>query len=132
MSLTAREFSDKTYMVLPFWVALGSAGLLTQRYIYHEFKSHIRDEGQSLPSGNVVSQNGGIVVFSFMVARIFGSAALVCLSLPQAFEAAIRTRHWGDVHNLDALFVYGSLFVVNVSPRLLLLNATALQLNTLT
>jgi hypothetical protein len=116
-------------MAVPFWVALGSVVLLAQRYIYHEFKSRRYDEGQTLPSGNVVSQNGGIVVFSFMVARILGSAALVCLSLPKAFEAATRTRHWGDVHNLDALFVYGSLFVVNVSPRSLLLSATALQLS---
>ena len=104
-------------MIVPFWVALGSVGLLIQRYVYHEFKSRIHDEERTLPPGNVVSQNGGIVVFSFMVARILGSAALVCLSLPKAFEAATRTRHWGDIHNLDALFVYGSLVVVNVSLR---------------
>lgn len=117
---------DKRYLVIPFIISLLSAGALLARVTKHyASKSRQQNEEEDVdavetrPKG-IVAKNGGVVVFLFMLARIFGSAALVGLSVPVVLDSVFKlmgtSRDWYDSVDLQS------------SASVLLANAYALAL----
>jgi hypothetical protein len=93
--------SNDEYALIPLWVAaLSASALLAQTVTTYAFKSCRSEEGsdaygeEERSSAGIVKRNGGAVVFSFMLARLFGCAALVALWSPPLSRLASGARPW--------------------------------------
>lgn len=84
------------YLLIPFSVVLVSVPILISgAAVSYAFKSRQAEgeigsdayEGEDRPSASIVARNGGATMFSFMIARVFGCAALVAFSLPSLIRS---------------------------------------------
>ncbi|KAJ3509917.1 hypothetical protein NMY22_g16136 [Coprinellus aureogranulatus] len=83
--------ADAAYVSLPFWLSILSAAVSLIQIARHqncrlcvkEFSPDDRgpSEDRRGSTHNIITRNGGATVFTFMVARLSGSASLVALSV---------------------------------------------------
>ena len=98
------ESSEADYTFIPIFIAVLSAGILVaQTASTYAFKSrgaedlHHGDASEGIEGSpeSIVTRNGGVTVFSFMMARVLGCAALVAFWLLPLTILMPKTRPGG-------------------------------------
>ncbi|KAJ3519263.1 hypothetical protein NMY22_g13286 [Coprinellus aureogranulatus] len=109
---------DNNVLFIPIAIAfLSICTLAIQASTHYALKAR-RDNGGDAydeaahPPGNIVTRNGGPVVFCFMVARILGCAALAAFSLVSLAQS-VSGGHPSDIYSTDFLTL-ASMAAVNV------------------